>query len=288
MTIKAMIAWSVPRGTRFFLRLPALVAAAIVGSLLAASPALAIPALQLYVEGATYNRTTESWEISGFSDGTPFRLWAIGNVGVDKKGNIIPIQDVRLSIAYSAAAESEIPLQFSIEGSSTNGYGGFADPSLAADPYLIQRSTNGSTPILGDGKPLPAHGIYGQGTYWQEFMLGDFILRDSHLADFIGDFPSPSEMFPNAGQISVYEITLTGGPSAHPVDLHFDLYDHIEAGNHVKARFAPFSHDGDADVHVTPEPSTFVIWGLMATLGAVFYRRNAKRRATSCSPCCTK
>jgi len=41
------------------------------------SAAHAVPALQLYIEGATYDTDSESWVVSS----TDFRLWVIGDVG---------------------------------------------------------------------------------------------------------------------------------------------------------------------------------------------------------------
>ena len=60
----------------------------------------AVPILQLYLEGATYDFATESWVLApgGSSGGDPFRLWAIGNVA--GPGGAGTISDVRLSIAY--------------------------------------------------------------------------------------------------------------------------------------------------------------------------------------------
>lgn len=209
--------------------------ALVVGCVLAASGvARAVPTLQLYLEGSTYNSVTESWELApaGSSGGAPFRLWTIGNVS--GPGGMGSIEDVRLSIVYDKMGPAPT---ITLTPSTTGGFGGFADPST---PFgtggLLQTVSNGTTPILGDGSSLPSHGEYGHGRQWQEFSLGDFTLSDSHIADFIDAFPdSPIAM---GAQINVYDITVLGGSG---LVLHFDLYDTIVASNHAK--FAPFSHD---------------------------------------------
>ena len=63
--------------------------------LIAAPSVRAVPVLQLYVEGATYNYEHESWVVS--SGTSSARLWIIGKVaGPGGKGTI---ENVRLSVA---------------------------------------------------------------------------------------------------------------------------------------------------------------------------------------------
>src|SRR4030043_132428 len=66
---------------------------------------LAIPILQLYAEGATYNSATESWEVD-FSEGNVLRLWAIGNV--DGPGGKGTIYDVKLAVAYEEEEDDPV------------------------------------------------------------------------------------------------------------------------------------------------------------------------------------
>lgn len=257
---------------------------------LLATCAHATPILQIYLEGGVYDETTESWSLTpeGSSNGSPFRIWTIGNL--TGPGGKSTIYDVRLAVAFDAQFADDI--EISLAGSRMGGinvgsYNGFTDPSAAADPNLnltVNTSsgtvtttdgliTNGSRPTLSDGKPLSGNGVYGVNTTWMEFALGDFDTPDSQLGDFIGDFPAASTV-PQA-QINVYEVSVVNGSGA---TLYFDLYDSVMAGNKGKAVFAPHSHDGAATpgggpVNIVPEPSSLAVWGLIGVGGWIQRRR---------------
>ena len=248
----------------------------------------AVPILQLYLEGGVYNHSTESWELTpiGSSGGAPFRLWVIGNV--DGPGGKGTIHDVRLAVAYD---QEDVGLAVTVTptligGDNLGGYGSFGGivdylsptvftPTQSAEvgtslgtvdvtdtDYVV---TNGGSPLLSDGTPLPTHGEYGPGTYWEEFNLGDFDQTTDSIGDFIGQFPT--DVSHNAGHIQAYDISVTGGSGA---TLHFDVYDSIQGKNKARAVFAPFSHDGDgpggvdATSNIVPEPhSVLIIIGLL-------------------------
>lgn len=225
---------------------------------LSASSAHALPALQLYIEGATFDDATQTWVAP---TGNTLRLWTIGAVG--EKG---PINDVKLSVAYAHGLTPTITLT----GSSTGGYNGFVDPSTPSDPTLIQTVTDGSLPELGDGDPLPQHGIFNSDPDWQEFALGNFNLTDSKITDFNGLTDSPAPDPSKSGQINVYEFSISGVDEG--TEFHFDLYDHYYSTNHVHYKFAPFSHDGETTT--VPEPGTL---GLMGVGAAGLVARLRKR-----------
>jgi len=193
--------------------------------------AQAVPKLQLYLEGASYDDVTETWLASG--DGT--RLWAIGDVG-----SAGTISNVRLSVAYAAGLTPTITLTGSTIDPTE--FPGMTDSTDPGDATLIQTVTDGSAPVLGSGADLPSHGIYGPQTDWQEFALGDFTATDSQIGDWIDSFPTS---FPSMGQINVYDVTVAG--LADGATVHFDLYDGIAGGRHGKFIFAPFSHDGGGE-----------------------------------------
>lgn len=221
-----------------------------------ATPVQAVPVLQLYVEGAVYDDEHESWVFDA-APGVPVRLWVIGNTqGPGGKGTIF---GVKLSIVYPdpVPGDGGANVTFTLTPSTTGGFGGFTDPSTPAAPTFLRAVEDGSAPTLYDGTSLAPHGVYIEGNEWQEFLLGDFTLADSPVADFIDSFPGPD--FPASGQINVYELTVEGDVP----DLHFDAYDHVVAGVHAKAVFAPFSHDAGTGINDgrVPEPVTLALIG---------------------------
>lgn len=245
---------------------------------------MALPSLQIYIEGATYQKGPDgaggedTW-VLGSSDQSTLRVWAIGDIG--GKG---AIEDVKLAIAYSVNSQ---PVTFEVKGSNTGGLGGFyqggGTEATAADGAYNQTGDEGAVPKLSDGKNLPIHGEYGLGVVWQEFLLGDFTGTDYKLADFQAadglpfNFANPT--YASTGEIRVYEIAVLSAATG-AVSLHFDLYNHHQAGNKAKAVFAPFSHDGTGTGALptpVPEPST-VAMALMSLslLGAVGLRQRRR------------
>lgn len=226
---------------------------------LVAGSAQAIPELQLYIEGATYDAGTETW-VADFTAGGTLRLWAIGNVS--GPGNHGAISGVKLSAAYDVG---DTPT-FTFTPSTTGGFGGFTDPSTPGAPSFIQTMTDGSVPKLSSGSDLPSHGEYGVGTAWSEFLLGNFTLSDSPSGDFISSFPTPGA---NGFQINVYDIAVTGTET-----VHFDLYNSIQSKQGAKAKFAPFSHDATGTTNVPDGGATLLLLGIgLAGLGVL--RRTA-------------
>jgi hypothetical protein len=232
--------------------LPSLIASACA---LFAAPAMALPALQLYIDGGTYDSSTETWVLS---EAGSFSLWVIGDVEGTEG-----IYDVKLSAAVSSSESGTISLSSTTTSVVT-------DPSTPSAPVATSNfpSADGAVPVMGDGSALPTHGIYGAGTTFYEWAIGDFTLMDSPIGDFINTFPSS---FPNMGQINVYDVTVSGYTA-----VHFDAYDHVYLNaNHVKYVNAPFSHDGE--VSPIPEPETYAM--LLAGLGLMGFVARRRRKA---------
>jgi hypothetical protein len=226
-------------------------AAVLVVMFAVSTPCYAIPALQLYIEGATYDNESETW-VASSSD--TLRLWVIGDVG-----SYGTIADVKLSAAYDAAFTPT----FTFTPSQTGDYLGYTDSTTPVAPTYIQTQvvtdSSGPFPLLGDGSTLPTHDVFVPGIAWQEFALGNFTSTDSLIGDFTADSSGSlvTQTGDKTGQINVYDIAITGVPSEFTV--HFDAYDHYTTGT-VKYVFAPFSHDGETTN--VPEPTSLLLLGL--------------------------
>jgi hypothetical protein len=235
--------------------------------LLSASTSFAVPELQLYIEGATYEGgTNETW----MSAQNPFTLWVMGNVSGDGgKGNIY---GVFLSAAYPTGTGTItiVPTETSL----------VTDPSTPAAPTVPASDSHGdgTAPLQGDGTSLQSHGIFGTGVSWDKYSIGDFTLTDSPTADLITSFPPyPAGWNDSSGQINAYTVTVTGFSW-----VHFDAFDHyVKSQNGVKYVFAPFSHDaedtgggGGGGGGKVPEPATL----LLISSGLVGARLFMKRR----------
>lgn len=215
--------------------------------------AFAVPILQLYVEGAAYDSASQSWV-----NGSPeFILWVLGDV--EAKGKISDVQLVTSFLTEETGTISITPTTATTGQSYSVG-----DPSTPS--FVDIRNPTGSgeetAPTMIDGSALPNHGQYGPGRSWNTYSIGHFELLDSPIGDYNGAIATT---FPDMGQINAYKISITGYS-----EMHFDAFDHIACNNKVgyKSKFAPFSHDADW----TPEPSTFVLFG-MGLLGLVGLKR---------------
>lgn len=239
------------------------------------APASAVPTLQVYIEGATYDDEAETWKITSPSN-KPLRLWAVGNV--DGPGGKGPIFDVKAAFAYSTGAGN---VTIDIASATTNDFGGFTDPSTPDAATYIATHTDGSRPVRADGKKLAKHGVYGNGTVWQEWSFGDFTETDSPIADFIDAFPqAPLEA---SGQINAYDVSVSGLNEGEWVNI--DIYGYIlNKKGHVKSRFAPFSHNAAFEIAsfnpssgaAVPAPGAGLIFA--AAFGFLAYHRRSKKR----------
>lgn len=202
---------------------------------LAAGAAQAIPVLQIYIDGATYDTQTQTWVISA----PDFDLWVVGDV--DAHG---PIQNVKLVVSY-----------FGLEGSITltpTTTSRITDPSTPSGPTVAATGT-GLHPVL------PAHGIFNDVTmhHWDDLAIGGLTLGDSPIADYNGSATFPTS-FPDQGQVNVYRVHVEGWTR-----VHFDAYGTTVNTNNGRETTwkTPFSHDGQVPV----QPAT---WGAVKSLFA--------------------
>jgi len=226
----------------------------LVGLTIWALPALAIPELQLYVEGSTYDASTETW----VTNSSNFKLWVIGDVSA--KGTIL---NVHIAAAFLTGEVGTITLTPTTTSLLT-------DPSTPSVPtYHAGLGADGTIPKLDDGTDLPSHGIYKAGTSWNQYDIGNLSLKDSPIGDFITSYPAS---FPDMGQINVYDVSITGYSM-----VHFDTYNHIQGKKKMMYVNAPFSHDSEGTPSV-PEPASLLLLGLgMGGSALVGLRRRVKR-----------
>ena len=200
----------------------------------------AIPVLQLYAEGSYYDSDMETWIITSRN----FKLWVLGNiVGPGGHGSI---SDVILTASgYGTGSITLTPTTTSLV---TDPSTPDVDPSTPVIDFPV-----GPLP-LPLYKPIPEgvenHEEYKNANIHLFYRLGDFILTDSPMADFIDTYPT--SFTPNAGQINVYDVSVSGFGM-----VHFDAFDTVEIGQKTHVKFAPFSHDAD----YLPEPGTLLLIG---------------------------
>lgn len=227
------------------------------------SPALAIPDLQLYLEGSSYDPATATWVFVG----DHFKLWVLGDT--QHFGTIF---HVKLTVAYpTTAGNGTITITPDLASPGLLPPPGdplplppapllVTNPSSAASPSNACNGTYGTVgtiPCLGSGKPLAQHGEYGAGVQWIEYLLGDFSASDSPIGDYIT--VAPPATFPDMGQINVYKVDVSGFTAG--TLLHFDAFDHVvQTKGRNRFIFAPFSHDA-LDSPSVPEPSSLLLLG---------------------------
>ena len=243
-----------------------LAGASLLIGVLASANAPAVPMLQLYIEGASYDATTQSWYYAGHD----FTLWVIGNLTGPGGSGGLPISNVRLAAVYDDPGSAvTITLTPTRIGDGTGLYSGFIDPSTPSAPGAPTIVTDGSVPLIGGTHYLPDHSQYGAGKIWQEFALGDFTTPDSQLANFVNSFPV---LGPNAGfdaQINAYKVHVDGA------DAHFDTYGQIQNSRGRIYVFAPPSHDATDGPARVPVPATLALLGIGA-LGLGAARRKSR------------
>ncbi|MCE5312049.1 MAG: choice-of-anchor N protein [Nitrospiraceae bacterium] len=228
----------------------------------------AYPALQLYIDGATYDSGTATWSINA----SQFDIWVIGDL---KNGSLY---DVKLTTTFYGTGGT---ISFTPKTTSK-----LVDPSVPSnDPDNLLTVSGISFPHYDTGlhPVLPAHGIFNSSSTWADFFLGDFTKKDSPIGDFMTSYPAS---FSSTGQINVYEVNVSGWDRVHfdaygfkkdgglyyTDNTTYELLGSIKGKDIVKA---PFSHDAVGNTTSVPEPGTLILLGAgLFGLGLYSRKRN--------------
>ena len=243
----------------------------------------AVPTLQIFIPGASYDEATETWVIQSYD----YELWVVGEV--ETHG---PIYDVKISLAVPEGEDGSITITWLEPGEADYGGGGVSALTLTEaggmgyDAYRASYaggppapSTYGfasnSTPLMGDGSELPPHGVFPSDFY--EYYVGDFTTTEDTVYDYTPGpgydggpvYPSDFTGDGKGGDIKRFRVQVEGYSWMDIV-----AYDHyVQSNEKAHYVFSPFSHDGGGGAPV-PEPGTIALFGMgLLTLGGILRKR---------------
>ena len=203
--------------------------------------AFAVPNLQVYIPGGTYNSGSQTW----ITNSQSFEIWVIAS-NLDQLSG--PIYDITLTAALGQGVAAE-------DGAlSITPFGGSAHSFMASE-YLY-----GNPPADGsDAGAIPNHGVFP--TNYVEFLCAG-----QTSTPYVDTYDMPDGSAPKSGNIFKFYVNTTYDM------VHFDAYGYLKDhdGKFIKA---PFSHD--AQMTAVPEPASMLLFGI-GLAGAAIARRLKK------------
>ncbi|HBC46489.1 MAG TPA: hypothetical protein DEO84_00440 [candidate division Zixibacteria bacterium] len=214
--------------------------------LVISSPAFAIPSLQLFINGATYDWGSQTWVTTG----SEFDLYVVS--------------------ANSSKSDVIVSMAIAQQDNASNVELNVAGHQYTSSDWLWGYAPIGNEPdVWNGGEDLPRHGIFP--TWYTEYHSGDYGLNSqvgNVQPDGNGNYWNPATgtgSAPAFGQAKVFHI-VTGGAYTF---VHFDAYT-LNSDGSIN-QFAPFSHDAETAV---PEPGTLALLGVgLLGLGGTVRRR---------------
>ncbi|MBL7003179.1 MAG: choice-of-anchor N protein [Gammaproteobacteria bacterium] len=219
---------------------------------------LAIPSLQLDIDGGFYDAADEST----LTNSSSFILRAFGNPGSPKF-------DLSSTFYLSAAV-----IQNHDSVADGTNFGSF---SIDGDSYAFGDSDvyYGVPPVDSDVDPdlntavadLSKHSIYPTIFSEVSFMFS--------ASDTIGAYNVQDDST-GAGIMYQMAFDIDASTLLAGYDLHFDLYTYDQNDKKIKIDyFAPFSHDAATSIAQVPEPAILALFGL-GFIGLGLVRRKQK------------
>ncbi|MEW6051900.1 MAG: choice-of-anchor N protein [Candidatus Zixiibacteriota bacterium] len=203
--------------------------------------AFAVPRLQLYIPGATYDNASDTW----VTPDQDFELWVVA--AKLNRGELFNVNLVASLASGQAAVDGGLQITNAANVTTT----------FDAADFLY-----GTPPSTGDDAGvMPPHGIFPT-NYTEMLVTSQTSSPYVGVYDYV-DPDDPDTGFDNFGNIYRFNIHTSYSY------LHFDAYGFYRD---VDGRFikAPFSHDAESGKTPVPEPATMLLMGLgLAGAGVV-------------------